>query len=313
MVVFLGLEKYFKVKNVQLDKEESTYKKFDTLESDVVRAYKESTYAKERYGFLPISVWYVKKGKWRKLIEEYSKYVQVKQRDIGVRATPHGGRKKGNIRFSLRNPTIDERIYKIYGFRDAQVYSPFMGHTIEYIIAGQMGMNYWGSTVNQYIVNINRRFYEEHKHLVPSDIVCKFWVEDATVMESVDNNSVDLIWTSPPYWRAEQYPSDHPNEMSRTETYDEFLELYRLSAKQIYRVLKPNRYAILQVGDVRFEDVFYSLGADTLFIFREAGFKIHDVIVMINISPHAWVAGGRAIEKKYTIKTHEYLLVFLKQ
>jgi DNA modification methylase len=140
--------------------------------------------------------------------------------------------------------------------------------------------------------------------MLPSDYEVVFLEEDATEMRDIPDNSIDLIWASPPYWKAERLKSDHPHELAKTETYDEFLELYAKTFKQM------DRFVVIQVGDVRFDKTFYPLHADTIELAKEAGLQLHDIVILMNFSIFATATGARSEKMRYTIKTHEYLLVF---
>jgi len=312
----MSLAKYLKVSGAEKEVEGAEVERPSKLADELVKKYKELRYVKERLGFLPVSVWIpTKKGLYRELITEYGKYAG--QGLISVKKAPtHSpvsdlGERAGVIPISLRNPQVDEWVFKFWGGPGYTVYNCFLGHTVEYIIFGQLGAKrYIGGTVNSTILYINQDFFSKHRHLVPPDYEVVFLEEDATEMRDIPDNSIDLIWASPPYWKAERLKSDHPHELAKTETYDEFLELYAKCFRQMYRVMKADRFVVLQVGDVRFEHKLYPLHADTIELATEAGLKLHDIVILVNFSIFATATGTRAEREKYTIKTHEYILVF---
>jgi hypothetical protein len=309
----MSLDKYLKISGAKRE-EEIEVTSPSKVADELVQKYKEARYFKEKYGFLPISVWIpTKKGEYKALIEEYGKY-----HDLGLISTkkvatytPVSDTGEATIPISLRNPQVDEWVFKLWGGQGYTIYNCFLGHTVEYIIFGRLGAKkYIGGTVNSTILYINQDFYNKHKHLVPPDYEVVFLEEDATEMRDIPDNSIDLIWASPPYWKAERLKSDHPHELAKTETYDEFLELYAKTFKQMYRVMRPDRFVVLQVGDVRFEGKLYPLHADTIELAQEAGLQLHDIVILMNFSIFATAAGSRSEKHKYTIKSHEYLLVF---
>jgi len=313
----MGLDKYIKISGGQTVPDQAVEaEKPSEIYDKLVQRYKEAKYFKERYGFVPISVWVpTKRGLYRELITEYSK----KYHDVGLITTKKSvtyspvsdvGESAGSIPISLRNPQVDEWVFKMWGGKGYTVYNCFLGHTVEYIVFGQLGAKkYIGGTVNSTILYINQDFYNRHKHLVPQDYEVIFLEEDATEMRDIPDNSIDLIWASPPYWKAERLKSDHPHELANTETYDEFLELYAKTFKQMHRVMKIDRFVVLQVGDVRFEHKLYPLHLDTILLAQDAGLQLHDIVILMNFSIFATTV-RRAERLKYTIKTHEYILVF---
>jgi hypothetical protein len=290
------------------------------IADELVKRYKELRYVKDKLGFLPVSVWIpTKRGSYRDLVQEYTKYyhelklIPTKRHGTSPFDAPVEAKNVYDriLPVSLRNPLVDEWVFKIWGGRGYTIYNCFLGHTVEYIVFGGLGAKkYIGGTVNRTILMINEDFYRKHKHLLPQDYEVVFLEEDATEMRDIQDNSIDLIWASPPYWKAERLKSDHPHELANAETYDEFLEMYAKCFKQMYRVMKPDRFVVLQVADVRFEDVFYPLHVDTIELAQEAGLSLHDIVIMYNFSYWANLNVGRAETKRYTSKVHEYLLVF---
>ena len=290
------------------------------IADELVKRYKELRYVKDKLGFLPVSVWIpTKRGPYRDLVQEYAKYyhelklIPSKQGGFYTLSAPVQAQQDHDYMppVSLRNPLVDEWVFKIWGGRGYTVYNCFLGHTVEYIVFGGLGAKkYIGGTVNRTILYINQDFYNKHKHLLPQDYEVVFLEEDATEMRDIQDNSIDLIWASPPYWKAERLKSDHPHELANAVTYDEFLEMYAKCFKQMYRVMKSDRFVVLQVADVRFGDVFYPLHVDTIRLALGAGFVLHDIVILVNFSFLPCLTARRAETKKYTPKIHEYLLVF---
>jgi DNA modification methylase len=64
-------------------------------------------------------------------------------------------------------------------------------------------------------------------------------------MKEVQDNSVHMVVTSPPYYNA---PFDFPGLFS---SYDEYLDLLRKVGKELLRVPVPGRYACFVTQDVR--------------------------------------------------------------
>lgn len=75
-------------------------------------------------------------------------------------------------------------------------------------------------------------------------------------LERLDNGSVDLIITSPPYHNLRVYSND-PSDLSNCESYEEYYYLLGLVIEECHRVLKPAGKFVIQ-----FEDYNYTLGRD---------------------------------------------------
>ena len=138
----------------------------------------------------------------------------------------------------------------------------------------------------------------------------KLWNDDGCKLRHTPDQSADLVFTCPPYWRAERY-EPVPGQLSEM-TYKEFLDMIRENARNVWRVLKWNKYAVYVVGDIRYEGKFYPLHVEFINIFTEEGFELWDIVINVLRSPTAWMAVGGDVKKGYTHKIHEYILVFKK-
>ncbi len=98
---------------------------------------------------------------------------------------------------------------------------------------------------------------------------------DSQNMKELEDNSIHLVVTSPPYFNA---PFDYPNLFS---SYDEFLSLMRNVSKELRRVLDKGRIAALVVDDILIEGKKYPVVADITNIFIETGFKYRERITWI--------------------------------
>jgi DNA modification methylase len=97
---------------------------------------------------------------------------------------------------------------------------------------------------------------------------------NAENMKDVDDNSIHLIVTSPPYYNA---PFDFPNLFN---SYDEFLKLLKNVGKELIRVMKPGRCACFVTQDVRIEGKLYPIVSDLIHIMvYDIGFEYQDKII----------------------------------
>ena len=74
-------------------------------------------------------------------------------------------------------------------------------------------------------------------------------VGDARNLKDVENNSVHLILTSPPYWSLKKYVS-RDNQLGHISSYEEFLFEVNKVWINCHRVLVPGGRLIIVVGDV---------------------------------------------------------------
>jgi len=93
-------------------------------------------------------------------------------------------------------------------------------------------------------------------------------------MGELQDSSVHLVVTSPPYYNA---PFDFPGLF---RDYDEYLELIECVGRELYRVLKEGRVACFVIQDVRIEGKLYPIVADIIGVMtRKVGFNYRDKII----------------------------------
>jgi DNA modification methylase len=72
---------------------------------------------------------------------------------------------------------------------------------------------------------------------------------DARTASALDENSVHLVVTSPPYWTLKRY-NDHEEQLGHVADYDEFIAGLDEVWQNSYRALVPGGRLIVNVGDV---------------------------------------------------------------
>lgn len=92
-------------------------------------------------------------------------------------------------------------------------------------------------------------------------------------MKELENESIHLIVTSPPYYNA---PFDYDGLFTN---YNQYLGVLKCVAKEVYRVLKQGRIFVLNIDDMLVNGEKYPIVADATKIFQEAGFRYRDRIL----------------------------------
>ncbi|MCX7612277.1 MAG: site-specific DNA-methyltransferase [Ignavibacterium sp.] len=92
-------------------------------------------------------------------------------------------------------------------------------------------------------------------------------------MVEIPDESVHLMVTSPPYFNA---PFDYKDLFN---SYEQYLGVLNKVAKEIYRVLKEGRIAVLNIDDMLVNGEKFPIVADAIKIFQNAGFRYRDRII----------------------------------
>jgi site-specific DNA-methyltransferase (adenine-specific) len=143
---------------------------------------------------------------------------------------------------------------------------------------------------------------------------------DARDLSFLDDGSIHLIVTSPPYWTLKKY-NNSPEQLGHLEDYEEFLIELNKVWRHAYRVLVPGGRLVVVVGDVAVarrkfgRHLVFPLHADIQVQCRKLGFDNLNPIIWYKISNAKFeVAGGSFLGKPYEpnaiIKTDiEYILM----
>jgi DNA modification methylase len=108
----------------------------------------------------------------------------------------------------------------------------------------------------------------------------KTYVGDARNLNLIENESIDLIATHPPYANIIEYSEKGvPGDLSHVGSVDDFIENMFLVAKECYRVLKPGKYCAILVGDTRKKGHYIPIAPRVLDKFLKAGFILKENII----------------------------------
>jgi DNA modification methylase len=120
---------------------------------------------------------------------------------------------------------------------------------------------------------------------------------DARDLGFLDDESVHLVVTSPPYWILKEYPEGQ-GQLGNMADYEHFLEQLRLVWQECFRVLVPGSRLVIVVGDVCLSrrsygrHVVFPLHASIQELCREIGFDNLSPIIWYKIANAQFEAGG---------------------
>jgi DNA modification methylase len=108
---------------------------------------------------------------------------------------------------------------------------------------------------------------------------------DARDLSFIQDESIHLVITSPPYWTLKRY-REYPGQMGHIEDYEKFIEELSKVWQHCYRILVPGGRLVCAVGDVCLSrrkfgrHVVVPLHADITVSCRKIGFD--------NLNPIIW-------------------------
>jgi len=146
---------------------------------------------------------------------------------------------------------------------------------------------------------------------------------DSRRMPELDDESVHLIVTSPPYWCIKDY--DHPAQVGHDQAYEDYLSDLESVLSECHRVLHPGCRAAVNIGDQYLRASEHGryrvkpIPADVTRMGRDIGFDFMGSIIWRKISTTETTGGGCWMGSVYYPKDghvtyeHEYILLFRKR
>ncbi len=141
----------------------------------------------------------------------------------------------------------------------------------------------------------------------------KTYVGDARSLDSIENESIDLIATHPPYASIIPYSRDRiQGDLSSVHNIAEFAEEMRKVALESMRILKLGKHCSVLMGDTRRNKHFVPITPRVLMSFLEAGFILREDIIKLQWKMKS--TREKWFGKKYDFYLigHEHLYVFRK-
>lgn len=217
------------------------------------------------------------------------------------------------------------RLIKLFSFWGETVLDPFGGTGTTANVALSLGRSAISVDQNErYVAITNERCNGLFEKANP-DTTLRVVHGDSRKLDFLEDNSVPLIITSPPYWDKADYGDDHTN-IGRRDTYVAFLQKMKEVFFECYRVLEPGRKICVNTANVnQFTEhglLTFPIAADFCVILRELGFvMINELIWSKDKTGGRWgsanaqrpIFGSYPYPPNFLFKNvHEYILVFAK-
>lgn len=222
--------------------------------------------------------------------------------DRGKWAT-HDAKYRGNW-----SPYIPRNVILRYSEVGDTVLDQFVGGGTTAVEAKLTGRNFIGIDINPNAVAISKS---------KCDFECDTNAEieilhgDARKL-NLENDSIDLICTHPPYADIIHYSQDIDGDLSLLPVKPFLTEMGKV-AEECFRVLKKGKFCAILMGDTRKNGMVQPLAFETMRIFELAGFKTKEIIIK---EQHNCKATGfwktNSIKHNFLLLAHEYLFVLKK-
>lgn len=208
---------------------------------------------------------------------------------------------------SIFDPVLCELSYRWFCQPGGKILDPFAGGSVRGIVASCLGFEYTGVELRAEQVAANQT--QAHIGTGPTPT----WVNaDSRDIVAAAPGEYDMLFSCPPYADLEVY-SDNPADLS-TLPYAEFLPAYEEIIAASATLLKPNRFAVFVVGDVRGKDGnYYGFPWHTIAAFEKAGLRLYNEAILVTSAGSLPIRAGKQFRTSRKLgKTHQNILCFVK-
>lgn len=269
----------------------------------------------ERFTFPPFTVLDARAGEWQ---SRKKAWLRMGIRgEVGRNAKAYnchdwmnekgGGQRGEGDGVSIFDPVICEIAYRWFCPPGGQVVDPFAGGSVRGIVAGCLGLNYWGCDLRQEQIDANEEQADKISPAVRPAWVCGDSME---TLEAAP--AADFVLSCPPYGDLEQYSND-PKDLSNMEWHT-FVAAYKRIILRTVKAMKPDTFACFIVGDFRDKQGFYrNFVSHTIDGFEQSKARLYNEAVLVTPVGSAPMRVTKQFESgRKMVKTHQNVLIFCK-
>lgn len=217
---------------------------------------------------------------------------------------------------------IPHRLIKLFTFWGDTVLDPFGGTGTTAVAALKLGRNAIVVDQNSEYVAIASK---EADVIACNGLRFQGVVGDSRCLDWIEDNSVGLVVTSPPYWNKADYGGTDAN-LGNIAGYTDFIESLRPTFEESFRALMPGRKLCIVTANVSQHTdhglLTFPLATDILVMLRSIGFAIvNEIIWSKDGTGGRWgswgkqrpIFGSYPYPPNFLFKTvHEYILIVSK-
>ena len=174
--------------------------------------------------------------------------------------------------------------------------------------------------LNRHIIcsDVNKRALDRTRESLKFKVDNEAWQKvfqwDARDLGKLQDASIDLILTHPPYADIIKYSDGQiKQDLSNIHGIEEFAEEMHLVAKEMHRGLRPGKFCAILIGDTRRQKMYQPLAFRVMQKFLDAGFQLKEDVIKRQFNCKAtgfWV--NKSKENNFLLIMHEHLFVFQK-
>lgn len=216
----------------------------------------------------------------------------------------HDGKYRGNW-----SPYIPRNLIWKYTEKNGLVLDQMMGSGTTLVECKLLGRNAIGIDINPdaAMVALDRLNFD-----CDSDVTIKTYHGDARNLNKIDDDSIDLVATHPPYAGIIPYSKASIKADLSALSIDNFLREMRLVAEECHRVVKPGKHCAILIGDTRKHRHYIPISHNVLHIFLDSGFILKEDIIKVQHKTKRTREAWRGSNYDFYKIAHEHLFILRK-
>ena len=219
----------------------------------------------------------------------------------------HMGNYRGNW-----SPYIPRNLIEKYTSPGELVCDPMVGSGTTLVECKLLDRNGIGVEVNPdaAMVAMNRLDFQNNES--SNDPEIRVFVGDARKLDRIGDETVDMIATHPPYAGIVSYSNSQVEGDLSSLSLSDFIREIGLVASECFRILKPQKYCAILIGDTRKHRHYIPISIGVLGKFLDAGFILKEDVIKLQHKTKG--SRERWSGHKYDFYKigHEHLYIFRK-
>lgn len=208
-------------------------------------------------------------------------------------------------------PEVVRNLILRYSNEGDYILDPMIGGGTTAIECKLLNRNLLALDVNPNALQITKNALDFEIHSPPK---IKVELNDSRNLPMLKDGSIDFALSHPPYADIISYSDKKIGEdLSNIHDLNKFCDEIEKVANELFRVLKPQKYCAILIGDTRRQKMYQPLAFMVMQRFLNAGFALKEDIIKHQHNCKAtgfWV--NKSKDANFLLIMHEHLFIFQK-
>jgi DNA modification methylase len=212
------------------------------------------------------------------------------------------------------SPRVVRNIIMMYSKPGDLVLDPMVGGGTTPVECLLTGRNSISSDINPGAISITRDRLNLPEYMMKDlpKTSHRTFIGDIRNLNLIGDETVNLIASHPPYANMIRYTPCVDGDLSQINDYKMFFTEFRKAIREFYRILKPNGFCAILIGDTHNRSHYVPISYRMMIDFLREGFVLKEDIIK-----HEWNCESNRYSAKYSgasflLTMHEHLYVFQK-